>query len=87
MADTRYVEQLRKAVSGEFYFGTMCRETRRRIAIATDTSEGKRRYSQSGETMVSCNYCQKTTGSTIAMCFLFSKSDYGNDHHLRPSPR
>ena len=59
MADTRYVEQLRKAVSGEFYFGTMCRETRRRIAIATDTSEGKRRYSQSGETMVSCNYCQK----------------------------
>ena len=29
MADTTYVEQLRKAVSGEFYFGTMCRETSR----------------------------------------------------------
>ena len=60
MTDTTYVDQLRKTFSGEFYFGTMCRETRRRIAISTDTSKGKLRYSQSGETIVSCRHCQKT---------------------------
>jgi hypothetical protein len=38
----------------------MCRETKRRIAISTDTSRGKQRYSQSGETIVSCNHCHKT---------------------------
>src|SRR5260370_39035387 len=40
MTDTTYGEQLRKTISGEFYFGAMCRETMRRIAISTDTSEG-----------------------------------------------
>ncbi len=59
MADITYVQQLRKTVSGEFYFGAMCRETKRRIAISIDTSRGKQRYSQSGETIVSCNHCQK----------------------------
>jgi hypothetical protein len=33
---------------------------KRRIAISTDTSRGKQRYSQSGETIVSCNHCHKT---------------------------
>jgi len=60
MTDTTYVQQLRKMISGEFYFGAMCRETKRRIAISTDTSRGKQRYSQSGETVVSCNHCHKT---------------------------
>jgi len=60
MTDTTYVQQLRKTISGEFYFGAMCRETKRRIAISTDTSRGKQRYSQSGETVVSCNHCHKT---------------------------
>jgi redox-regulated HSP33 family molecular chaperone len=60
MTDTRYVEQLRKTMPGEFYFGAMCRETRPRIAISTDTSEGKLRYSQSGETIVSCHHCRTT---------------------------
>ena len=60
MTDTTYVDQVRKTIAGEFYFGTMCRETRRRIAISTDTSKGKLRYSQSGETIVSCRHCQKT---------------------------
>jgi len=60
MTDTTYVQQLRKTISGEFYFGAMCRETKRRIAISTDTSRGKQRYSQSGETIVSCNHCHKT---------------------------
>jgi hypothetical protein len=60
MTDTTYVDQLRKSISGEFYFGTMCRETRRRIAISTDTSKGKLRYSQPGETIVSCHHCRKT---------------------------
>ena len=60
MTDTTYVDQLRKSISGEFYFGTMCRETRRRIAISTDTSKGKLRYSQSGETIVSCHHCLET---------------------------
>lgn len=60
MTATTYVQQLRKTIPGEFYFGAMCRETRRRIAIAPDTSGGKRRYSQSGATMVSCNHCRKT---------------------------
>src|SRR6266446_10611231 len=60
MTDLTYVQQLRKTISGEFYFGAMCRETKRRIAISTDTSRGKQRYSQSGETIVSCNHCHKT---------------------------
>jgi len=60
MFDTTYVDQLGKTISGEFYFGAMCRETRRRITISTDTSEGKLRYSQSGETIVSCYHCRKT---------------------------
>jgi hypothetical protein len=59
MTDTTYVEQLRKAISGEFYFGTMCRETRRRIAISTDASRGKLRYSRSGETIIFCHHCGK----------------------------
>ncbi len=41
MADITYVQQLRKTVSGEFYFGAMCRETKRRIAISIDV-EGSR---------------------------------------------
>jgi hypothetical protein len=52
MADITYVQQLRKTVSGEFYFGAMCRETKRRIAISIDTSRGKQRYSQSGDDSV-----------------------------------
>ena len=60
MTDITYVQQLGKTISGEFYFGAMCRETKRRIAISTDTSRGKQRYSQSGETIVSCNHCHKT---------------------------
>jgi hypothetical protein len=45
MTDTTYVQQLRKTISGEF---------------SADTSRGKQRYSQSGETIVSCNHCHKT---------------------------
>jgi hypothetical protein len=60
MFDTTFVDQLGKTISGEFYFGAMCRETRRRIAISTDTSKGKLRYSQPGETIVSCHHCRKT---------------------------
>jgi hypothetical protein len=60
MADIAYVQQLRKTISGHFYFGVMCRETRRRIAISPDTSGGKQRYSHAGETIVSCNHCHKT---------------------------
>jgi len=60
MTDITYVQQLRETISGEFYFGTMCRETKRRIAISTDTSRGNQRYSQSGETIVSCSHCHKT---------------------------
>jgi hypothetical protein len=56
MTDTTYVQQLRRTISGEFYFGGMCRETKR----STDTSRGKQRYSQVGETIVSCNHCHKT---------------------------
>ena len=81
MADITYVQQLRKTVSGEFYFGAMCRETKRRIAISIDTSRGKQRYSQSGETIVSCNL-KKSTGSTTATYSLFSKLD-GNNHPPR----
>src|SRR5712672_3246444 len=61
MAFHTYVQQLRKTISGHFYFGVMCRETRRRIAISPDTSGGKQRYSHAGETIVSsCNHCHKT---------------------------
>jgi hypothetical protein len=60
MPDITYVQQLRKTISGHFYFGAMCRETRRRIAISPDTSGGKQRYSHSGETIVSCNHCHNT---------------------------
>jgi hypothetical protein len=80
MADITYVQQLRKTVSGEFYFGAMCRETKRRIAISIDTSRGKQRYSQSGETIVSpAITVKKSTGSTTATYSLFSKLD-GNNH-------
>ena len=60
MTGTTYVQQLGRTISGEFYFGAMCRETRRRIAISPDTSGGKQRYSHSGETIVSCHHCHKT---------------------------
>ena len=36
MTDTTYVQQLRQTISGQFYFGAMCRETKRRIAISPD---------------------------------------------------
>src|SRR6201982_2841271 len=71
MTDTTYVQQLRKTISGEFYFGAMCRETKRRIAISADTSRGKQRYSQSGETVVSCNHCHKTHRLDNRDIFLF----------------
>ena len=57
MTDTTYVQQ-RKTIPGEFYFGAMCHETKRRIAISP-ASRGKQRYSQSGETIVSCNHYKK----------------------------
>jgi hypothetical protein len=60
MTDTTHVQQLRGTISGEFYFGAMCRETRRRISISTDPSEGTQRYAQSGETIVSCHHCRGT---------------------------
>jgi hypothetical protein len=56
----RICQPLRKTISGEFYFGAMCRETRRRIAISTDTNQGSVRYSQSGETIVFCHHCRNT---------------------------
>jgi hypothetical protein len=81
MADTTYVEQLQRTISGEFYFGTMCRETRRRIAISTDTSKGKLRYSQrqdpSGETIVSCHHCQKTHRFDNRDIFSFQQVGWG----------
>jgi hypothetical protein len=60
MTGTTYVQQLQKATSGNFYFGAMCRDTRRRIAISADLSKGKQRYSQSGETVVSCIHCRRS---------------------------
>jgi hypothetical protein len=77
MADITHVQQLRKTVSGEFYFGAMCRETKRRIAISIDTSRGKQRYSQSGETIVSCNHCQKRAPVRQPRHILFSASWMG----------
>jgi mercuric ion transport protein len=50
MTDITYLQQLRQTIFGEFYFGAMCHETKRRIAISPDASRGKQRYSQSGET-------------------------------------
>jgi hypothetical protein len=48
MFDTTYVDQLGRTISGEFYFGTMCRETRRRIAISTDTSPSRQSQYKDG---------------------------------------
>ena len=59
MTETAHVQQLRRVIPGEFYYGVMCRDTRRRIAISADASEGRERYSWSGETVVSCNHCRK----------------------------
>jgi hypothetical protein len=75
MFDTTYVDQLGKTISGEFYFGTMCRETRRRIAISTDTSKGKLRYSQPGETIVYCHHYRKTHRFDNRDIFSFSEPD------------
>jgi hypothetical protein len=44
MTDTTYVQQLRRTISGEFYFGAICRETKRRIVVngsATQFSSAK----------------------------------------------
>jgi hypothetical protein len=82
MTDTTYVQQLRKTISGEFYFGAMCRETKRRIAISIDTSGGKRRYSQSGETIVFCNHCHKTHRLDNRDIFSFPQVGW-NDHPYR----
>jgi hypothetical protein len=73
MTDTTYVQQLRQTISGQFYFGAMCRETKRRIAISPDASGGKQRYSQSGETIVSCNHCHKTHRFDNRDIFSFSQ--------------
>jgi hypothetical protein len=77
MTDTTYIEQLRRTISGEFYFGAMCRETRRPIAIATDTSKGKLRYSQAGETIVSCHHCRKTHRFDNRDIFSFQQIRWG----------
>src|SRR5437763_13062070 len=79
MTDTTYVEQLRKVISGEFYFGTMCHETRRRIAISTDTSKGKLRYSQPARRSCPVITVGRLIGSTIVIYSLFSKSDGSDD--------
>src|SRR5437016_14211184 len=73
MTDITYVQQLGKTISGEFYFGAMCRETKRRIAISADTSRGKQRYSQAGATIVSCNHCHKTHRIDNRDMFSFSQ--------------
>ena len=78
MTETTHVQQLRKAISGEFYFGAMCHQTGRRIAISPDASRGKQRYSQSGETIVSCHHCQKEHRFDNREYSLFSKSDWNN---------
>ena len=77
MADITYVQQLRKTISGHFYFGVMCRETRRRIAISPDTSGGKQRYSHAGETIVSCNHCHKTHRFDNRDIFSFAQVGWG----------
>jgi len=38
VTETAHVQQLRRAISGEFHYGVMCRDTRRRIAISADAS-------------------------------------------------
>ena len=78
MTDITYLRQLRQTISGEFYFGAMCHETKQRIAISPDASRGKQRYSQSGETIVSCHHCQKEHRFDNRIYSLFSKS-HGND--------
>ena len=77
MTDTTYVQTLRKTISGEFYYGAMCRETERRIAISPDPSRGKQRYFQSGETIVSCNHCQKEHRIRQPRYILFSANRIG----------
>jgi uncharacterized protein YlaI len=76
VTDTTYVQQLRNTISGEFYFGAMCRETKRRISISTDTSGGKQRYSLSGETIVSCHHCQRTHRFDNRDIFSFQQVGY-----------
>ena len=39
MTDITYVRQLRRPISGEFYFGAMCHETKQRIAISPDANK------------------------------------------------
>ena len=78
MADTTYVQQLRKTISGEFYFGAMCHETKRRIAISPDAIRGKQRYYRGARRQYPVITVKKSTGLTIAIYSLFSKS-HGND--------
>ena len=85
MTDTTYVEQFRKTISGEFYFGTMCRETRRRIAISTDASKGKLRYSRSGETIVSCHHCGKIHRRDNRDIFSFQQGRVGMTISIIPA--
>jgi hypothetical protein len=76
----------RKMISGEFYFGAMCRETKRRIAISTDTNQGRVRYSQSGETIVSCITVGILIESITAIYSLFKKSDGSNKQDCVTKP-
>ena len=41
MTDITYLRQLRQTISGEFYFGAMCHETKQRIAISPDAKSGE----------------------------------------------
>ena len=42
MTDITYLRQLRQTISGEFYFGAMCHETKQRIAICRMRVGGSR---------------------------------------------
>ncbi len=55
MTDITYVRQLRQTISGEFYFGAMCHETKRRIAISPDAIRGKQRYSRGANDAISAS--------------------------------
>ena len=75
MTDTTYVQQLRKTILGEFYFGAMCHETKRRIAISPVAARAS--YSPSTAPTDSGRITRRVpfglAAARVSSCYLWSR--------------
>ena len=86
MTDTTYVQQLRKTILGEFYFGAMCHEPSDGLRSRLMRVEGSRDILSRARRECRVITVKKSTDSTTAIYSLFSKSDW-NEQRERATRR